>query len=497
MDAIETEFNTQGVQNYASSFFTKLPTDQRYHLVKLEQIVPSTGLSKTSTTIEFTLPKRPAPQVYLVGGILLEVQVVIVNKKDGVSVPEKTRNVAPINDCLNSLFESVVTQVNHTKISGAPENFPFKCYLQNILTFNSDIKTSILESQGFSPDTNGNFNSVQPTENSGFVIRNNAFRDDDDTSPKAYKPEGARFIGKFNHDLANIDKPMPPNTRVFFELKRSSSEFYLMKSSDDPNEYQAIITDCNLFVPVGWLSEPMLREISSRLSKEAITYHFRRYTVLKLGIARNKQEFSSDLIFTESENPVRVFFVVAETQESFTKNAMDFQRKWTFEVSSENYQSLANQIEQNDLRMRLDLMMQMLQNLQPKVGPPQEEEDVSQPGEEPEASGSSGPNKGKGKGKSSDGSTFRSIANYITRSMSRRASQGDNDDDPDFVVLRNEAVSDLVSLVHKESEGQTAASKKTRPAAEPIPETKVTKTIFITKCQLQINSDNIGTNFQL
>jgi len=496
MDAIETEFNTQSVQNYVSSFFTKLPTDQRYHLVKLEQIIPSTGLARNSTTIDFVLEPRPAPQVYLVGGILLEVQVVIVNKKDGVSLPETNRNVAPINDCLNALFDNVVMQVGHTKISGAPEYYPYKCYIQNVLTFNSEAKSTILESQGFSPDSAHYFDSVEPTENGGYVMRNSPFREDDGDSPKAYKREGAKFIGKFNHELANVDKPMPPNTRLFFELKRSSSEFYLMKSADDPNDYQAVITDCNLYVPVGWLSEPMLRELQIKWPKSAITYHFRRYTVLKLGVSRNKQEFYSDTIFSESENPIRIFFMFTESTESFTKNAMNFRRKWTSEVSAENFQSLADQIEQNDIRQRLDIMMQMLQDLhKPKVAPPQVEGEASAAteGSEPEASTSSG--KGKGRGKNSDSSTLRNIANYLTRSMSRRASQADGDDDPDFVVLQNDAVSELVSLVHQQSESQTAASKqKTRAAADPDPppQPKVKKTVFISQCQLQLNTDNVG-----
>ncbi len=81
-----------------------------------------------------------------------------------------------------------------------------------------------------------------------------------------------------------------------------------MCNDTDTEKYKAIVTSCNLYVPVAWMQLEMLRELELKLPKETVKYHFRRWTVRQMGIPRNKSDFYSDSLFAESENPVSNFF---------------------------------------------------------------------------------------------------------------------------------------------------------------------------------------------
>jgi hypothetical protein len=73
------------------------------------------------------------------------------------------------------------------------------------------------------------------------------------------------LVGRLFHDLYSIDKALPPQTKLLFELDRSSDSFYIgVRDTTDTEQYRAIITNCCLYVPIGVLTLPLYTEIANR-----------------------------------------------------------------------------------------------------------------------------------------------------------------------------------------------------------------------------------------
>jgi len=294
-DSKEREVNTQPSVNFTDNFFNALPVDARFNKVELREFVPTSGGSDNASSIRFHLEKREAPQCYLISKTLIQLDFT-VTKEDKTSLPTTTSIVAGVNNTLHSLFS--------------------------------------LQMQGWANDK---ARTMGPeATNSGFIMRSQFLRVDD-VLTNDFRAEGCTFIGKLYHELHTCDKPLPPHTAVDFYLTRESSEFSLMSKSTDTEKYKAIVKNVKLFVPVAWLTEQMYKEIEIRFPKQTMKYHFRRLSVITYGIEVNKRETLSDSLFSESENPTRIFFALVDTkayQGDINKNPFEFGRKWFYEATA-------------------------------------------------------------------------------------------------------------------------------------------------------------------
>jgi len=126
---------------------------------------------------------------------------------------------------------------------------------------------------------------------------------------------------------------------------RSTDEFYLMKripQGDQPidtTNYRAIVTNCCLFVKIGTMSEPMYRDFSSRFEKEDIKYQYRKIVVKPETISPHSQQFITNNLFPDSENPLKLHFAIVQTSAykgSFLLNPFSFCRRWTVKKSVTN-----------------------------------------------------------------------------------------------------------------------------------------------------------------
>ena len=106
--------------------------------------------------------------------------------------------MAPINNIVHSLFESVRLTINDIPISLSPNNYGYKAYINNVLTYSQIIKDTQLSQQGWYSDLSSHMDS--DNNNSGFNQRNNLFRKNFKTTG-VYRPEGATFFARLLHDL--------------------------------------------------------------------------------------------------------------------------------------------------------------------------------------------------------------------------------------------------------------------------------------------------------
>ena len=216
MESQLSEAGTFPAQVYAESFFSSLPTDARFLQCTYQKFMPSSSID--GKTIEFHLDRYDAANVYLIQDTNIEVNISIT-KSDG-SLPEAGVQISTVNNLLHSLFESVRLTINDMPISVSPNNYPYKAYIANCLTYSSFVKAAQLSCQGWYADTSAH---MGPDENNtGWVERANLFKEDYD--PRGiFKPNGTTLFGRLLHDLVACETGLPPNTKVinFFKYVQS------------------------------------------------------------------------------------------------------------------------------------------------------------------------------------------------------------------------------------------------------------------------------------
>ena len=362
MDPTIQERGTFPAQRMIDSFFADLPTDMRFTKTTYQQIVPHTAIDKNSKTIEFILDRLDAPFCYLLSDMLMMVTV-IITKSDGTSLPETVKVVAPCNNMISSLFASNVMKINDDQITASGELYPYKCYLQKMLTFSTEVKACQLLPSGYMEDLlTTSYDIEAKINNFGFENRSAYFRKNFQLINE-YRPEGATLVGTFKHDLSGCDKPMPPGTKVSFNLYRSEDSFFLMKKVDaagastDTENYKAVVSQCCLFVKVATMSEPIYRELSTRFAKEDIKYHYRKIIVKPITVPASNQEFMTGNLFPDSENPCKLHFVLVKTSArtgDYKQNPFGFYRKW--KVTKASGSNISAEVENYYLKDQITLI---------------------------------------------------------------------------------------------------------------------------------------------
>ena len=104
-------------------------------------------------------------------------------------------------------------------ITKSANNYPYKAYITNTLTYPTIVKSSQLQTEGYYSDLSNHMGPV--STNNGFVERNNLFRKNGKAEDE-YKTEGVRFIGRLQLDLLSCPSGLPPGTKVDIEVMPKS-----------------------------------------------------------------------------------------------------------------------------------------------------------------------------------------------------------------------------------------------------------------------------------
>jgi hypothetical protein len=123
-------------QEYSQSFFARVPTDQRFLQQTFHKILPSSSID--GDEIEFNLEKFEANNLYLIQDCYVEANLVIL-KEDNL-LPEPSKVVGVVNNVLHSAFESVRLTINDTLISTSAKYYPYKAYINTVLTYPNSVK---------------------------------------------------------------------------------------------------------------------------------------------------------------------------------------------------------------------------------------------------------------------------------------------------------------------------------------------------------------------
>lgn len=359
MEAQLSEANTFPSQSYTQSFFTRLPTDNRFLQSASIRVPPSASID--SNTLTFVLEKLEAANVYVIQETYLKIRFKITTASG--ALPDTAKKVAPRNNVLHTLWESCRIFINDVLLTTNARDYNYKSYISTAISYSLGAKSTHLQSSGWYSDSAGMFNDVT-ANNAGFEERHKLFRIDNDTS-KGYQPDGAEFYGRIFHDLIACETGLPPNTKVKIELDRAPDSFVLQ--SDDTEKYKVKLLDAHLYVPVAQLTVSVFHELSNYMAKTGdgtfrndVAIHYRRLEIRALSIPNGNRDYYTKSLLSDSDNPCKLIICFVEAKAkagSYANNPFEFRRSWEvaasgFEVANTDNGSISEKLSELEDRVQ-------------------------------------------------------------------------------------------------------------------------------------------------
>lgn len=187
----------------------------------------------------------------------------IVNTND---IPDASK-VFPINYFQGSMFKQVEVLLNNSLVQTA-SLYPYRAFMETLLTFGSDTKEHQLKASMFAKDVK-NFNCHDPTEadetNKGAKTRFQWTK-----FSKAFES-----IGRVHVDLFQQEKLLLNKVTLGLRFQRSDPKFVLM-AKDNTKEYKINIERALLLVTVKKIASHTREAIESRLLETNAKYNLRR-----------------------------------------------------------------------------------------------------------------------------------------------------------------------------------------------------------------------------
>ena len=173
--------------------------------------------------------------------------------------------VAPVNNWLHSLFSQVDVYLNDTLVTPSSNTYPFRAYVDTVLSYGDEAKNTQLTSQLWYKDTAGHMDATNVDGgNTGLVER------------RRYIAESriVEMMGRLHVDLFLQDRFLLNGVSVKIRLVRSKDAFSLMAGGQNP-DYKVLIVDAVLFARKAVLSPTVQMAHIKALEKGTAKYPIR------------------------------------------------------------------------------------------------------------------------------------------------------------------------------------------------------------------------------
>ena len=265
--------------------------------------------------------------MYLPADIYLKLALILCKPDD--SAPANTKQISPCNNILHSMFSECKVYIEDYLINDSNENYPYKAFMTDLLTYDMNSKFSFLRSQGFYQDIPNEMNGT--TTNVSFGQRRDLFKNAEKT---AYVLDPVVFVGKLHTDFRSTDNGIVPGIALKIELTRTPIDFILkVPAVADAVKYKLKIDDAVLLCPVATLTEDNWTKIDRLLTAGPSHIYYKRVQVTNKAIPANSKNFVSENLFSSTQLPTRLFIGFLETTAFLGErqlNPFNFARKWIY-----------------------------------------------------------------------------------------------------------------------------------------------------------------------
>jgi hypothetical protein len=273
----------------------------------------STGLN----TLEFNIPG--AADLYRdLNNSYLMVKVKIVAAA-GTALAADAK-VAPVNLLLHSMFSNASVTLCGKEISEKDTLYPYRAYLETLLTYSGDVLTTRGVAEGWVKDASATHDNCVLADdstnnikaNAGFVTRNKLAA----SSPVVI------LVGRPHVDLFHQALDLPPNCAVTLKLTPSPAAFHLMEISTGTSK--VVLQEARLFVRTKKVAPELVVAHKEMVMKSNMRFPLNRVTVSRYGIATGFKSISIPMNFP-AKLPKRVFIgLVSNTASAGQRNKNPF-----------------------------------------------------------------------------------------------------------------------------------------------------------------------------
>lgn len=247
--------------------------------------------------------------------------------------------VGPVNLFLHSLFSQVDITLNNKLITPSVNTYPYRAYIEKLLSYGTDAKNSQLSSElwyidSVDMDAKNPLDDTETTANPGLVSRGDFMKES----------SSVEMMGRLHCDIFLQDRYLMKGTDMNIKLTRSAELFHLM--SNKGTGFKTVIEDAVLFVRKVKLNPAIPNAHDKLLNQGKLAkYPVRRSVVSTFTISQGSMSINKDNVIM-GQLPRRIIVgLVKNTAFNgvVTENPFNFQHfKLTYlalKVGSEQFPS--------------------------------------------------------------------------------------------------------------------------------------------------------------
>lgn len=207
-----------------------------------------------------------------------------VTQKNGDDLKADAK-IAPVNLLLHSLFSQVDVKLRDTLITPSVNTYPYKAYLETLLSYGSDAKDSQLSSELWWNDFY-NFDNIDIYDDG---YKNNGMKE---RSEFISKSKTVELMGRLHCDIFLQDRYLLNGVDMHIKLIRTSELFHLISADDN---FATKILDVSLHVRKVKLNPTISLAHSKKLDQgHLVKYPIRRSVVSSFTIPTGNLSFNKE-----------------------------------------------------------------------------------------------------------------------------------------------------------------------------------------------------------
>lgn len=303
---------TENFEDLKNTVFSK-PDNHDEFSYSFEYFVRPLNYSDSKGPHSFEFPADPTHFTDLTS-IVLEGKIRVKNKADHqtaiFNTPANDINtrcdVSTINNIIHSLYSVINYKIQDVEMGDSTSySYPYKAYLENSLSYDSNCKKEQLTLHGYYDDTVKKFNDVNnliaANENDGYAKRANVY----------CVGQFVRFRIKLHVDLATVDQYLQPNISLRFKLTRSDDTFCLLSNNARVN-WEIEISELQLGVRKLTPKQSYLTKFYKALAKSPLIYDIDRNIVKFFSHPTGSMDLSVYNLFSSEKLPTLIFIGIVK-----------------------------------------------------------------------------------------------------------------------------------------------------------------------------------------
>ncbi len=238
---------------------------------------------------------------------------IVTNTTSGTTVTDGAdASVGPVNAWMHAIFSQVDVSLNETLVSPSTNTYPYRAYLETLLSYGKDAKSSWLSAELWHDDEAG---KMDGNDNDGLTKRRKFVENSKE----------ADLYGKIHSDLFNVDRLIPSGVNISIKLVRSKDAFALMSNASNAS-YRIVITHAAFYVRKVKLSSPAQMLLMKGLEKDTFKYPLRRIVCKYFSVPAGNMIGQQSKVF-QGQLPNRVVLGCVENgafNGAYAKNPFNF-----------------------------------------------------------------------------------------------------------------------------------------------------------------------------